>query len=270
MRLEVLGIGNAFTATHNNTSFLITDEKRLLVDGPQGLFGILHARGLGPGDIDGVIVTHIHGDHVSGLETLLIWKRGIQGVRTPLFTSRKVYRELKEKFFPSFAVGFEPDLRGTRARSFESYVEFIELDENSLTPLSSNTRIGIRHNWHPTPTLGLKVHMGRFSVGISGDTCYRPRLLRELRALGHLTEQEFQRLAGDWLWSADLVYHEADKSRSGPHTSEYDLLRLPDSIRGKIRLVHIPDDFEDWHLEPAREGEQVIVENDNLKLVLPD
>ncbi len=270
MRLEVLGVGNAFTAIHNNTSFLITAEKRILVDGPQGLFRILQQRGLGPGDIDAVIVTHIHGDHVSGLETLLLWKRGIQGVRTPLFTSKQVYKELEEKFFPSFAVGFEPDLMRTQTRPFDTYVEFCELEENALTPLFSGPSVEIRHNWHPTPTLGLKVHMGNFSVGISGDTCYRPALLRQLHERKLLATPAYEKLFNDWLWSADVVYHEADKSRTGPHTSEYDLLQLPESVRRKIRLVHVPDDVQTWRLKQAQEGEQVIVEEDSLRIELPD
>lgn len=270
MEMEVLGVGNAFTAIHNNTSFLITSDKRILIDGPQSLFRILRTRGLGPEDIEAVIVTHIHGDHVSGLETLLIWKRGVQGVRTPLFTSQKVYKELEESFFPSFSVGFKPDLMGTQTRSFDSYVEFFELEEDAVNPISSGLSVEIRHNWHPTPTLGLKVYMGEFSVGISGDTCYRPELLKRLRERGLLAINTYEKLTNDWLWSADLVYHEADKSRTGPHTSEYDLLHLPESVRRRIRLVHVPDDVQAWNLELAREGEKVVVEGDTLRLELPD
>ena len=270
MELEVLGIGNAFTTVHNNTSFLISQDLRFLIDGPQSLFKILRQRGLGPADIDGVIATHIHGDHVSGLETLLIWKRGVQGVRTPLYTSRRVYKELESRFFPSFAQAFSSDLMKIETRTFDSYVEFRELSETSETQLTSGLSAEIRHNWHPTPTLGIKLHTNSHSVGISGDTCYRPSLLAELRRKNLIDQVAYDQLAGDWLWSADVIYHEADKSTTGPHTSEYDLLQLPDHLQNKIRLVHVPDETTDWGLNLAREGERVVVDAGKLRIIQPE
>jgi len=74
MEIEVLGIGNAFTAIRYQTSFLIRASRTYLIDGPQGLFRLLQKRGIPRESIDDVIITHVHGDHVSGLETLLLWK----------------------------------------------------------------------------------------------------------------------------------------------------------------------------------------------------
>ena len=95
-------------------------------------------------------------------------------------------------------------------------------------------------------------------------------LLKQLHQRGILSASTYEKLSSDWLWSADVIYHEADKSRTGPHTSEYDLLQLPESVRRRIRLIHVPDNVQNWQLEPAQEGEQVIVEEDSLRLKLPD
>jgi hypothetical protein len=159
---------------------------------------------------------------------------------------------------------------GTHTRPFDSYVEFYELKEEVVNPIFSGPGVEIRHNWHPTPTLGLKIQMDQFSIGISGDTCYRPDLLKRLHESGLLSTRRYEKLTNDWLWSADVVYHEADKSRTGPHTSEYDLLQLPESIRQRIRLVHVPDGVLDWDLELAQEGEKLIVEGTYLRIKLPD
>jgi ribonuclease BN (tRNA processing enzyme) len=259
MEIEVLGIGNAFTALNHQTSFVIRANRTYLVDGPQGLFRLLHKRGISRSAIDDVIITHIHGDHVSGLETLLVWKKSFEKKKVRLHTSSAVFEELNRCFFSSFSRGFNPDLKEIVSKQFEDYVDFVELRENERNPLESEVFLEIRHNWHPTPTLGLKVSSRGRTISISGDTCYRPLLLQELRSLGILTERRFEHLAGDWLWDADMIYHEADGSPNGPHTFEGDLLLLPLEIRRKIRLVHVPDEFKAKGLPIAKEGERLKV-----------
>src|SRR4026208_2235697 len=66
--LTMLGSGSA-----GNSALIATDHCRLLVDG--GLSGrqlvLRLARcGISPDELDGVLLTHEHGDHVYGLEVL--------------------------------------------------------------------------------------------------------------------------------------------------------------------------------------------------------
>lgn len=262
MEIEVLGIGNAFTALHYQTSFIIRADQTYLIDGPQALFRLLHSRGISRSEIDNVIVTHVHGDHVSGLETLLLWKKYFEGKKIRLHTSMGVFEELNRCFFSSFSRGFDRGLKKIVSKRFEDYIDFVELRESQQNKLEGDLRLEIRHNWHPTPTLGLKVSARGRTIAISGDTCYRPTLLQELKSLGLLSEKRFENLAGGWLWNADLIYHEADGSPDGPHTFEGDLLRLPSQILAKIRLVHVPDDFEPVGLPVAKEGEKLLVRTD--------
>lgn len=257
MELEVLGIGNAFTATHYNTSFLIRGSENILIDGPQGLLRCLRERNVTAEEIAGVIVTHIHGDHTAGLETLLLYKRYCQGCRTPLFTSRKVYEQLSTRFFPGFADTFDTEMRRIVGTEFEEYVDFRELDEEGATQITEGLSVEIRHNWHPTPTLGLKLKTRDRTVGISGDTCFRPRLLRKLREDGTISEQQYDRLAGNWLWDSDLIYHEVDRVPGGPHTHEDDLLALGPDTCSRMRVIHVPDGFEERDIPIASEGERV-------------
>lgn len=260
MQLEVLGVGNAFSATHYNTSFLIRAERTILIDGPQSLFRLFKERSISPEEIDGVLVTHVHGDHVAGLETLLLWNRFVAGRKTPIYTSKKVFEELEKGFFTSFSMNFTSTFEDIIQESFDCYVDFVELAPDEPTRVDDQLSIEIRHNWHPTPTLGLKLISPGGTIGISGDTCYRPGLLERIYSQGKLSGRAYQKLAGDWLWESDLIYHEADQGNGGPHTLETDLLALPEEIQRRIRLIHLPDTFIPGRLPLAKEGERVRLE----------
>jgi len=259
MEVEVLGVGNAFTSVHYQTSFLVRANRTYLIDGPQGLFRLLQERGVPRESIDDVIITHIHGDHVSGLETLLLWKKYFEKKKVRLYTSKSVFRALKESFFSSFSQGFSSDLQGIIQKQFEDYVDFFELGENQVNELEPGLALEVRQNWHPTPTLGLRLTYRGRRVSISGDTCYRPDLLKKLRAQEKLSETRYEDLSGPWLWDADVIYHETDGNPDGPHTFIGDLLKLPAETRKRIRLVHVPDEFETDLLPIAKEGEKVAI-----------
>lgn len=268
MELQVLGIGNAFSAKYYNTSFLVHTKRTYLVDGPPGLFRLLMKRGISRESIDAVLVTHVHGDHVAGLETLLLWRRYHLQQKTPLYTTRPVFEKMKTSFFRSFSESFDSSMSEIIETKPEDYVDWIEISEESATELDEDLAVEMRYNWHPTPTLGLKFMNKYGSIGISGDTCYRPQLLKELHSSGRLSKQQYQKLAGDWLWECDLIYHEADRSgEKSPHTQEKDLLALPAEIVRKIRLVHVPDVFEEKALPIALEGERITVDNKGVRVI---
>lgn len=70
MLIRFLGTGSAINAMGLGSSILL--DKRVLVDVPGGLAGQLHQYGVSLTDIDWVLITHLHGDHVFGLPFLLL------------------------------------------------------------------------------------------------------------------------------------------------------------------------------------------------------
>ncbi len=265
-QLRVLGIGDAFSALHFGTSFLLeVGENRMLIDGPPGLFHLLERFRIDRRSVDSVLLTHIHEDHAGGVETLILWRRFELGLRTRLFTSARVYRAVEERLFPRFQESFGPELNGVRSAQLDEFVEFHELVEEAETRLMAGAAVEIRHNWHPTPTLGLRLRIGDSRIGISGDTCYRISLLDGLLREGRISDARHRKLAGNWLWKSELIFHEASR-RARSHTLEADLLQLPGEIRRKIRLVHLSDDFEPGPLALAKEGETVTVTEKGLAI----
>jgi glyoxylase-like metal-dependent hydrolase (beta-lactamase superfamily II) len=268
--LQVLGIGGAFTARHSNTAFFVSaPDVRLLIDGPQGLLRLLVERGIAADQITGVVMTHVHPDHAAGMALFVLWRRYVLGRRTPLYTSRRVYDHLERRFFPAFAETFTDDLTGIVSTRFEDFVDWYELPEEGVTRLSDGVGLEIRHNWHPVPTLGLRIHLGGRVIGVSGDHCFQRALLRRLHEEGRIDGFNYDRMAGPWLWESDLVYHEAAADGAGGHTPEEELLQFPREVQAKIRLVHVADDFRGT-LPVAVEGERAVVGADGfLRLELP-
>jgi ribonuclease BN (tRNA processing enzyme) len=95
-----------------------------------------------------------------------------------------------------------------------------------------------RRTIHSVPTYALKVTVGGRVFGYSADTAYDPALI-------------------EWLAEADLIVHEATTmEHTGVHTPYKKLAALPESVRGKMRLTHYPDDFdvESSVIEPLQQG----------------
>ena len=74
MRLTVIGSGDAFgSGGRFNTCFLLETAKgTLLVDCGASSLIALKARGVDPNAIDGILLSHLHGDHFGALPFLLM------------------------------------------------------------------------------------------------------------------------------------------------------------------------------------------------------
>ena len=71
--ITCLGHGGAFSPTDiGNTAFLVEcGDKRILIDCGTTVPDTLKGFGVDPGSLDAAIITHLHADHVGGLERLL-------------------------------------------------------------------------------------------------------------------------------------------------------------------------------------------------------
>jgi ribonuclease BN (tRNA processing enzyme) len=224
-----LGVGDAFTALHYSTSLALQAEGAwLLIDCPHPIRKMLREASGRAGfalDADalaGVVLTHLHADHSSGLEGLGYFSYFVLHRRLALLAHPAVAKRLWEGHL---AAGMEQLMPAADAapepHRFEDYFDHRALDEQRPVTFGP-FQIECRRTIHHVPTTALRIRAGGRTLGYSADTAFDPGLIA-------------------WLAEADHIIHETNY---GVHTPYARLAELPADLRARMHLVHYPDDFD--------------------------
>jgi ribonuclease BN (tRNA processing enzyme) len=245
VRLLALGVGDAFTKRHFSCGAVIEGpEGYLLLECGDLIHRSLHEASERAGwkvdasKIHDILITHLHGDHCNGLESFGFWRmlERMEDSQVPLprlHINRPASERVWERLAPAMyrAPAFE------RPGALSDYYDLRILEPDRPSTIAGLT-VECRFTKHPVPTTGLLIGDGRSMIGWSSDTPFEPE---------HV----------DWLNRADVIIHE---SNHGPvHTPIRSLNELPDEVRAKIRLTHLPDDFDRSSTDmPILEGGEVV------------
>ena len=159
MRLVLLGTGDSFCSDgRGSTSILVEGSTRILLDCPPQIVYALRQNGYSPNDVNHVLISHMHGDHVVGLvflaECLLYKDKGVLEIYGPKGLKRLVY-SLYHMLFPRVdlreVLNFLPDLSSlpftcTKARGAHSppdTIYRIELDGTTVVYTGDTTQIDL-------------------------------------------------------------------------------------------------------------------------------
>jgi phosphoribosyl 1,2-cyclic phosphate phosphodiesterase len=221
--------------TRLRTSILVESAgERMLVDcGPDLRQQLLAARA---NQLDGVIVTHTHGDHCHGIDELRPVAQAV-GKPIPLHARPTVLQELKERFGYAFE---QSDL-------YRPIVEARELDEE-LRFGAAEVRFVDQPHGGPT-SLGLRFDEGKYSVGYAID-------------FSELTDDMASLYEGADVWIADCLTRR-------PHPTHAHLDGVVGWARdlrvGQLYLVHMGNGLDyrsliaelpDW-AAPAFDGLEI-------------
>jgi ribonuclease BN (tRNA processing enzyme) len=241
LEVLVLGVGDTFSELHHSTALLLECAGfRLAIDCPDQYRAVLKdaaqksGRVLSLSDIDHVLITHVHGDHMNGLEGAAFFKHFVDRKRLQLITAPEVREQIWDQRLKA-SMGVLWNGSEHRDMSFDSYFEHVPL--SWAEPIGVGPfRIRARRTVHHVPTSALFIEAGGRSLGYSADTAFDPELIA-------------------FLEPADLIIHETNL---GPaHTPYAALAALPAALRHKMRLIHYPDGFDVAHsvITPLREGD---------------
>jgi len=237
----VLGVGDTFSEKHHCTALLLVcDGFHLAIDCPDMYRAVLRAASAGAGrplplaEIDHVLITHVHGDHMNGLEGVAFYKHFAEGKPVQLVTSPEVRAALWDQ---RLQASMSTLWNGTQLQqmTFESYFQHLPLPWTSQITVGP-FRITARRTIHHVPTSALLVEAAGRTLGYSADTAFDPDLIA-------------------FLSPADLIIHETNL---GPaHTPYPSLAALPADLRARMRLIHYPDMFDTASscIRALREGE---------------
>ncbi len=230
MRVLILGVGDMFSRRSFGSSALLEGPRgHALLDCPdlvhQALFEAARQAGwhVDPSMIDHILLTHLHGDHCNGLESLG-FARMLLRLETPSALKPRVYASLAatERVWERLAPAMDTLLHLDRPARLDDYFETRALVPDSVTCIAGLS-VRWRFTRHSIPTTGFLISDGQWTLGWSGDTSFD---------LEHL----------EWLAQADLIVQECGP---GPvHTPIESLNCLPSELRRKMRLIHLPDDFD--------------------------
>ena len=70
-QLDLLGSGNAFLPSGRLHSLLLIDQ-HIMIDCPPTALASLRNAGISPADIDLILITHVHADHVFGFPNFIL------------------------------------------------------------------------------------------------------------------------------------------------------------------------------------------------------
>lgn len=252
-----LGIGDAFSSLDYYTSMLILGGKTVCqIDCPDPIHKILRERTacLGEGtvsaaNLDHILLTHLHGDHCGGLESLLFYRKFVLRMPPPtIHTIAEVAESLwTEKLAPAMRRTEAPEIGIDSTFTAEDYFRIRIVRPGEPFDLG-DLRFEIRRTIHVLPTFGFRVALANpqspivppRSFGYSCDTAFDP---------AHIA----------FLAKADLVFHECGKSEI--HTPYSKLQTLDPAVRAKIHILHLADDF------PREDSEFPIVQPGRLYTV---
>jgi ribonuclease BN (tRNA processing enzyme) len=247
LRLLPLGVGDAFSARHYSSCFALeTAGQWILIDCPHPIRKIMREGSTAAGlsldiaDLQAVIVTHLHGDHASGVEVFGFYCRYVLERKMPLIAAPKVLADLWPRHL---AGGMEWSLQEVDQppvqRTLEEFFTPLPLPPEQSLSIGPFT-IRFRPTVHSVPTVAVRVEAAGRTLGYSCDTAFDPTLIA-------------------WLADADLIVHEA--SGGFMHTDYESLAALPRPLLDKMRLIHYPDSFDPATsaIEVLRQGQWCVI-----------
>lgn len=235
MEIVPLGVGDAFSCRDFYSSLLLlAGNARVLVDCPEPIHRVVMERsrmagcGVESKDLDALVLTHLHGDHCGGLDSLLFHRRFVAG-KPPL----DIYAlpDVVEALWPcKLSVSMEgrpmPELGLSQTFGPDDFYRAHAVSPGVPFEVGG-LLFEIRETIHSVPTFGFRVR----EVGAPGGACF-----------GYSCDTAYDPDHIAFLAEADLIFHECGDSII--HTPYEKLLELPLETRRKICIMHLPDSFD--------------------------
>lgn len=220
LELRMLGTGSAFAkAFYNNNALLESNGAKLLVDCGHTAPRALQELGIRFNEIDAVLVTHIHADHIGGLEEFAFQNKFFFNRKPVLYISEDLIEYLWQH---SLRGGLEQD----DCTAIDDYFEVRPLKAGVPCEVIPGLRVELLLTPHiPGKNSYSILFNDRFFY--TADMVFNPDLLAQL-----VNER-----------GVSVIFHDCQLHSPGAvHADLASLLTLPDAMQERIYLMHYGDD----------------------------
>ena len=221
MKFTFLGTGSAFTLANYQSNMLLEENgQRLLIDAGGDVRFALRDLGYGAGDIDALYVSHLHADHIGGIEWL-----ALSTFFNPKLPRPRLYvnEKLGEELWMNSLKGGLGTLQNQIAH-LETYFDLRAIHRNEGFEFAG-LRIQTVQTVHYMDGYEIIPTNKGGTIFLTTDTQYTPGQL-----------MQFYR-------NAHVIFHDCETAqfRSGIHAHFEELKSLPAEIRAKMWLYHYQD-----------------------------
>lgn len=225
VKMQMLGTGSAFAKNYfNNNALLLGSGYNLLIDCGITAPLAMHELGRSFEEIDAVLITHLHADHVGGLEELALTLRHKTGRKMTLLLAEALVDPLWEHTL----------MGGLYQEGITTSLD----DVFHVRPLHPDT------NYSLSPEIN--VHLLR-TPHIPGKDSYSLLLNEEIFYSADMTFEPKLLTGLVRNRGCRKIYHDCQLEGPGVvHTTLNELKSLPEDIRSRISLMHYGDEKPDY------------------------
>jgi ribonuclease BN (tRNA processing enzyme) len=230
IKLTFLGTGSAFSKKFGNNSAVVSvGDKNLLIDCGRTTPDDLAKSEFTWSDIDAIFITHLHGDHVYGLEEAGFFGRYVLKKKPHIiFPHKKVKIDLWERVLKGTMM--QGDL--ARNMTFDDYFTYEIVDDRAQYFDFNGVMFSVFTTQHVPNKKSYGLVIGEYNyIVYTSDTLF--------------DEITIKAFADD---GAKAIFHDCQipNYEGKVHCSLDELASLPESIREKIIIMHYGDDLY-WH-----------------------
>ena len=229
MKLTFIGSGHAFTTNENYHSNMLLEapnHETLLIDCGSDARHALHELNLSHRNINNVYISHLHADHIGGLEWLAFSSKFDSSVKSKpnLF----VHEALAKKIWVNALSAGLCSLQDEDA-NITTYFNLKNISNNAFIwneiTFELIPTIHVSSNHISVPSYGLFFSANNLKIFITTDTQFTPNHYNKIY------EQ------------ASIIFHDCETSvqKSTVHAPYSDLISLDPAIKSKMWLYHYND-----------------------------
>lgn len=234
--LTFLGSGSAFTVGYRNfhSNMLLTkNNSTLLIDCGSDVRFSLNEQGLSYNDIDDIYISHLHADHVGGLEWLGFNRKFNSTKPKPILHISDL---LAKKLWDNVLSGGMTSL-GDHEATIEDFFDIKLITQKHQNFIWQDIEFKLIRTVHYycnqqlVPTFGLFFCCNQQKIFITADTQFVPNEL------------------GEYFSAATIIFHDCNLKNNPVHANYNDLKNLEPNIKSKMWLYH----FDDHTLPDAKQ-----------------